>query len=371
MGSKQYISIMLILAISACKPKLKIEIDLANTPEQEVKLEHFYKDSFITLSEKHINDGKFTLSSEPIYPSLLRVRYSLGKYLFFSVVEGDKTIKVTGDWEGFDNVQYIGSESTDDLQTFMKGMQKFASEQNAYEQVKAQLKGEQGKDSLYRDAVKRSEDSRINFDISIEQYINSSPYLLNKLFVLRFLNRNVKQSFMDSTLNELKKQYPDNLEMIYTYNLLSSDTTQIDSTQSADKAPEISSTTPQGQNLKLSDLRGRYVLIDFWASWCPPCRAVNPSLVKFYKKLKGKNFTILGVSLDKTKDKWVEAIKEDKLDWLHVSDLNGWQGIYVRDYDFNSIPYNVLVDPQGAIIAKNLNVKQLEVKLAELLPESI
>lgn len=135
------------------------------------------------------------------------------------------------------------------------------------------------------------------------------------------------------------------------------------------EAPDFELPDVNGTPVKLSSLRGKYVLVDFWASWCGPCRAENPAVVRAFDKFKGKNFTILGVSLDRPgqKDEWLKAIKDDKLAWTQVSDLQFWQSPVVGLYHIDGIPFNVLIDPQGKVIAEALRGAQLEQKLGELM----
>jgi peroxiredoxin len=135
------------------------------------------------------------------------------------------------------------------------------------------------------------------------------------------------------------------------------------------QAPDFALPDVNGKEVKLSSFKGKYVLVDFWASWCKPCRAENPNVVSAYQQYKDKNFTVLGVSLDRPggKDDWIKAIKADKLDWTHVSDLQFWNSSVIPLYKFDGIPFNVLVDPEGKVIAEALRGPKLEARLAELL----
>lgn len=132
------------------------------------------------------------------------------------------------------------------------------------------------------------------------------------------------------------------------------------------EAPDITQNQPDGTPLSLSDLRGKIVLVDFWASWCGPCRRENPNVVAAYKKYHDKGFEVLGVSLDKTQDRWVAAIEKDGLIWNHVSDLKGWKSEAAAMYGVRSIPATFLLDREGKIIGKNLRGPALDAKLEEL-----
>ena len=136
--------------------------------------------------------------------------------------------------------------------------------------------------------------------------------------------------------------------------------------QPGSPAPEISLPNPEGQVVSLSSLKGKYVLVDFWASWCKPCRAENPTVVRVYNEFKNKGFEILGVSLDRNRDAWLGAIAQDQLQWLHVSDLQFWNSAAAHSYGVISIPYTVLVDPLGNFFAEIFRGPSLEAKLREI-----
>lgn len=133
------------------------------------------------------------------------------------------------------------------------------------------------------------------------------------------------------------------------------------------QAPDLTMNDVNGKPVSISNFRGKYVLVDFWASWCKPCRMENPNVVAAYNKYKDKNFAILGVSLDEDKNAWMNAIENDKLEWTQISDLKQWESAAVSTYKIEGIPFNVLIDPNGKIIAESLRGDALEQKLAEVL----
>lgn len=140
---------------------------------------------------------------------------------------------------------------------------------------------------------------------------------------------------------------------------------RLENVQIGKTAPEFTLPDTAGVDVSLSDFRGKYVLLDFWASWCPPCRRENPNVVKAYQDYKDKNFTIIGISLDNHKAKWLKAIQDDHLTWTHVSDLKYWDSEIPALYGVRGIPANVLLDPDGVIIAKNITGEELHARLKE------
>ncbi len=172
-------------------------------------------------------------------------------------------------------------------------------------------------------------------------------------------------------VNEIAGKYPDHKGIAAVKSAMDIQAGMKQGTSWVGKeAPEITMPDVNGKEVKLSSFRGKYVLVDFWASWCGPCRQENPNLVNAYNKFKNKNFTILGVSLDRPgqKDKWLKAIKDDGLTWPQISDLQFWNSPVVATYGFDGIPFNVLLDPQGKVIAEGLRGSGLERKLSEVLP---
>ncbi|HEX2533595.1 MAG TPA: TlpA disulfide reductase family protein, partial [Chitinophagaceae bacterium] len=177
-------------------------------------------------------------------------------------------------------------------------------------------------------------------------------------------------------VNGVAARFPEHTGLASIKNTLAQQQAQVQQQQAQQAASLVGRPAPDfalpdvnGKPVPLSSFRGKYVLVDFWASWCPPCRAENPNVVRAFNQYKNKNFTILGVSLDRPgqKDAWMKAIQDDGLAWTHVSDLKFWESAVVPLYNIEGIPYNVLVDPAGTVVAENLREEALHAKLQEVL----
>jgi peroxiredoxin len=325
-------------------------------------------------------DGYFKLSAENTEENLYNLRFSNMPYPFAFVINDEKHITVNADISNHEEMYTAtGSPATNSLKEFVKESNKQLSEIYAYGVQLDSMRNQGYPDSL-RNVVKASRTaSTEKYKKYVVDFLNVSKSPALTMFALGSYQSYTSspdlalEPFSDAQVKEVidrtATRFPEHkgiAQLKASYS--NSKPGAVASTSLVNKpAPDFTLNDVNGKPVSLSSFKGKYVLVDFWASWCGPCRAENPNVVNAYKQFKNKNFTVLGVSLDKEKSAWVKAIREDGLTWTHVSDLSFWSSAVVPLYNIEGIPYNVLVNPEGIVIGEHLTGDQLIAKLSETL----
>jgi peroxiredoxin len=366
---------LMVAGLTACQnsqDKFTVNGSIANMPRQTVYLEELNVNEIALVDSVSSDEkGEFEVSGNAPEPGLYRLRFQQEKYILLTIEKGE--IKVKSDWNSLENYTVNGSPASHSLKGFLMVVRQHLGDFRTMSVVMDTLQA-RGNDSMMTKAQGDLAQMNMQFTRYIEHYADTTKYLPNALFAVQMLNPQVEMDYLTVFVQNLKGRFPDtkmSKDFIAKYNQMMAMQGQQAAPSNTliigSQAPELALNAPDGAPLKLSSLKGKYVLVDFWASWCQPCRRENPNVVAAFNKFKGKNFTILGVSLDNDKDKWMEAIEDDELTWAHASDLKGWESIAARTYGIESIPSNFLLDPQGKIIARDLKGEDLEAKLAEVL----
>jgi thiol-disulfide isomerase/thioredoxin len=367
-----------LAACSSNSSKFHIIGEISGMPAQTVVLEQLGANDIVSIvdSVKAADNGRFEISGTAPEAGLYRLHFAENRFILLSIDKGN--IKLNADWSTLENYTVAGSQSSEHLRQFLKVFREKVRDFNTMNIVMDTLKS-RGNDSLLALAQKNYQEMNQEFTQLIENYADTTPYEPNAVFAARILSPTSEGAFLSAFAQSLGKRFPSTImsrefsEYFSKVNLAnhSSSAAKPQYVETGAMAPEISLPAPDGAVVPLSSLRGKFVLLDFWASWCGPCRAENPNVVAAYQKYKNKNFTVYSVSLDHNKDKWEQAIKDDGLGWTHVSDLKGWSSVAAVTYSIKSIPSNVLIDPSGKIVAHNLRGEQLEEMLSQINMDSV
>ena len=327
-------------------------------------------------SAKLGKDGKYSLHAGTVESCVFNLRLDKSGYPFASVINDVKKITVDVTFSK-DNKEFPekydvkGSEASNSMKDFMFAFNSQLQGIYFRDQQTDSLQKAGASDSvltaLQNERMKLAADAKTLFDSSLQKSTNPAltmfllGYYQSTANVPGYQLQGLPEDEVKKIVDDLSAKFPSHTRLTEIKKSLTG--------LAGSLAPDFSLPDPNGTQVKLSSFRGKYVLVDFWASWCAPCRKENPNVVNAWNKFKGKNFAILGVSLDRPgqKDAWTNAIMQDKLTWTHVSDLAWWNSAVVPLYNINGIPYNVLVDPEGKIIGEKLFGEALEAKLAEVL----
>lgn len=364
--------LVLSLIISACNSQpsdsnptsdVTISGKVNNRADGEIIIEVIKDQKFVKLKTVPLNeDNSFSIKLPIDEPDLYRINFFNKQWAFLVLDQNQPEVFITADGTKPDGLFDIkGSKDTE----YLMEVQKMRAEIHLFaERINmAFTKANQAGDQKHIEELQMQYmDKQKEINNLVKEKVRSMGNSLTAVLVALELDPNEDFAFMDEIAQKFHKSLPNSY---FTKQLVDKVNTLRKLAIGA-VAPEITMEDPDGNMISLSSLRGNYVMIDFWAAWCRPCRAENPNVVALYKKYNSKGFEVFGVSLDRKKEDWLKAIEKDGLSWTHVSDLQYFNSAAAQLYNIQAIPATYLLDKEGKIIAKNLRGIALRKKLEEL-----
>lgn len=372
---KKIIFIALVAIISqSCTEKkfgaFTVSGQIKNANEQKIYLQE------LSLTEKEpLNldtatidkKGNFILRGVGKEEGLYRISTEMG--MDFIIINDNNNIKLIADLNDYIHYKVEGSVASAQLHAFFENYRQQDSAMASCFIRLDSLQKTNAPDSILLPCRQERDRRMGDLNALVTNFINKSESPAARIYAIGIASRTLKKEELQQLAKASVNKFPEHrsLKKISTMLSVAAQPTPSENSLDNTEAPDFTLPDPNGKMISLKSFRGKYVLVDFWASWCGPCRQENPTVVGAFNRFKDKNFTVLGVSLDDNKAKWLKAVQDDKLTWTHVSDLKQWESIVVPMYQIQGIPFNVLVDPNGKIIASGLRGEDLEKTLSSVL----
>jgi len=353
-----------IFACQTTKDKFSIKGTIAGVETGKVYLQKIVDGRPQSIDTADVVEGKFAFQGKMEVPDIRILRLNEQDY-FAQLFLDNSDVKVVANKDSLRSTKITGSPTQDIFKDYLTELERINKEV-----AKLQQKYQTSMSSGNTDEAKKAEiDYTATMD-NMKVYTKNFVKEHNNSVVSAYLTlAQLVQQIEEPELDSIIAKFPAEISRSEYVIKLKELAEGMKKTAIGAPAPDFTMNDPEGKPISLSSLKGKVVMIDFWASWCGPCRKENPNVVKLYQKYHTKGFEIIGVSLDRTKEEWVKAIADDQLTWVHVSDLQFWQNTAARLYSVNAIPQSFLLDKDGKIIAKILNSEQLAAKLNELFPQ--
>ena len=377
---KRIIYIIAVLAVAAgCQTKkhsmFEVSGVIENAPGKKLTLMEtpYTNGQPVILDSTFLKDkGAFILKGRANEESIYRLVIENGPELVL-INDNDK-LKINLDINNYRNYTIEGSPASESLHKLFEDYRaKDSAILTAFKRIDS-IKSLPGQDSAAQILQTKNDQQIAGLNDMLKSFINTATSPSAALYALGIASQTIPGEELKSMADASAKKFPGSAGLAKIKSLLAvkapdpaADNSNTSYSLLNKPAPDLTMNDVNGKPVSISDFKGKYVLVDFWASWCGPCRQENPNVVAAYNRFKGKNFTILGVSLDEDKANWQKAIAKDNLSWNHMSDLQQWESAAVKAYGIEGIPFNVLIDPAGKIIASSLRGEELERKLGEVL----